>query len=62
MMVKLKEIEPLIELKKILPNENFIYYGDSENAPYGTRTTEEILETFQKVCENSVYSYKKQIC
>ncbi len=25
-------------------------------------TTQEILETFQKVCENSVYSYKKQIC
>ena len=25
-------------------------------------TTEEILETFQKVCENSIYSYKKQIC
>lgn len=25
-------------------------------------TTEEILETFQKICENSVYSYKKQIC
>ena len=25
-------------------------------------TTEDILETFQKICENSVYSYKKQIC
>ena len=25
-------------------------------------TTEEILETFEKACENSVYSYKKQIC
>ena len=25
-------------------------------------TTEEILETFEKICENSVYSYKKQIC
>ena len=25
-------------------------------------TVQEILETFQKVCENSVYSYKKQIC
>lgn len=24
--------------------------------------TEEILETFEKICENSVYSYKKQIC
>lgn len=25
-------------------------------------TTQEILETFQKVCENSIYSYKNQIC
>lgn len=25
-------------------------------------TTEEILEVFQKICENSIYSYKKQIC
>ncbi len=25
-------------------------------------TTQEILETFQKICENSVYSYRKQIC
>ena len=25
-------------------------------------TIEEILETFEKICENSVYSYKKQIC
>ena len=24
--------------------------------------TEEILETFEKICENSVYTYKKQIC
>ena len=25
-------------------------------------TTEEILQAFEKICENSVYSYKKQIC
>ena len=25
-------------------------------------TIEEILQTFEKVCENSVYSYKRQIC
>lgn len=24
--------------------------------------TQDILQTFQKICENSVYSYKKQIC
>lgn len=28
---------------RILPNENFIYYGDNLNAPYGDRTEDEIL-------------------
>lgn len=32
----------LKELIKILPNENFIYYGDSKNAPYGVKTKDEI--------------------
>ncbi len=36
----------LKELIKLLPNENFLYYGDSGNAPYGQKTTEEI----QKLC------------
>lgn len=32
----------LKESLKILPNENYIYYGDSINAPYGTKTEDEI--------------------
>ena len=28
--------------QKILPNENFIYYADTANMPYGNRTEEEI--------------------
>lgn len=32
----------LKESLKILPNENYIYYGDSINAPYGTKTETEI--------------------
>ena len=35
-------ISVLRELTKLLPNERFLYYGDSANAPYGTRTTEEV--------------------
>lgn len=34
----------LCEARKRLPHENFIYYGDSENAPYGTKTEDEIKE------------------
>lgn len=25
-----------------MPNEDFIYYGDSKHAPYGTKTLEEV--------------------
>lgn len=35
-------ISVLRELLKIMPEEDFFYYGDSKNAPYGTRTTEEV--------------------
>ena len=30
-------------LEEILPGENLIYFGDSRNAPYGTRTRAELL-------------------
>lgn len=32
----------LREALRLLPNENYIYYGDNANAPYGDRTEEEI--------------------
>lgn len=35
-------ISVLRELVKLLPNENYLYFGDSANAPYGARTTEDI--------------------
>ena len=35
-------ISVLKELVRLMPNENYIYYGDSLNAPYGTKPTEEV--------------------
>ncbi len=35
-------ISVLREAVKILPNENYVFFGDSANAPYGTRPIEEI--------------------
>lgn len=35
-------ISVLKELYKIMPEENYIYFGDSRNAPYGTKPLEEI--------------------
>lgn len=35
-------VSVLRHLRQELPNERFLYFGDSANAPYGTRSTEEI--------------------
>lgn len=35
-------ISVLRELVKLMPEENYIYFGDSKNAPYGTKTLEEV--------------------
>ncbi len=37
-------ISVLKELSRLMPNENYIYFGDSKNAPYGDKTDEEIRE------------------
>ena len=35
-------ISVLKELVALLPGENYLYFGDSANAPYGEKTTEEV--------------------
>ncbi len=35
-------ISVLRHLRRELPKERFLYFGDSANAPYGSRTTEEV--------------------
>lgn len=36
------------KLKKILPNEDYLYFGDLKNFPYGEKTYEELLEITTK--------------
>ena len=40
------------EAINIMPNEDYIYYGDSKNAPYGTKTAEEVKALTFSVVEN----------
>ena len=35
-------ISVLKELMHLMPEEHYLYFGDSANAPYGSRTTEEV--------------------
>ena len=37
-------ISVLRELLKIMPWENYLYFGDSANAPYGSKSKSEVLE------------------
>ena len=44
-------ISVLRDLKELMPNENFIYYGDSAYAPYGVKTKDEITKRCVEIIE-----------
>ena len=37
-------VSVLRHLRRMLPKENFLYFGDDANAPYGARTTRQVQE------------------
>lgn len=47
-------ISVLSQLWKIMPNEKYIYFGDSKNAPYGVRPTDEIKSLTFKNAEKMI--------
>lgn len=44
-------ISVLKELRKHMPNEHFIFYGDSAYAPYGTRESDYIIDRCIHICD-----------
>ena len=50
-------ISVLRQLRKLMPHENYIYYGDSANAPYGSRTTEEVRALTLAAAEKLITTY-----
>ena len=44
-------ISVLRELVKLLPGEDFLYYGDSAHAPYGTKEVSEVVKYTQIAAE-----------
>jgi glutamate racemase len=55
-------ISVLKKAVEIMPNEDFIYYGDSLNAPYGTKSTEEIRDLTFAVTEKLRAMGIKALC
>ena len=39
----------LSELKRIMPNENFIYFGDTARVPYGSKSKETIIDYSRQI-------------
>lgn len=39
----------LSELVNVMPNNNFLYFGDTKNMPYGTKTSDEIYSYTKKI-------------
>lgn len=37
------------QVKKLLPNENYIYFGDTKNMPYGEKTETQLLEFADRI-------------
>lgn len=54
-------ISVLRKLLRVLPNERYLYFGDSINAPYGTRPREEVealtLAAAEKLLERGIKAF-----
>ena len=45
-------ISVLRELAKTLPREDFIYFGDSANAPYGEKTSDQVMRLSRRIVDS----------
>lgn len=48
-------------VESLLKKEGFIYIGDSLNAPYGTKTKDEVFELSKKICDDLIAKDVKAI-
>ena len=47
-------VSVLTQLYKLMPNERYVYFGDIANAPYGTRSTEEVRQLTMAAAEQLI--------
>ena len=50
-------ISVLRQLCKLMPGERYVYFGDSANAPYGSRPTEEVRQLTLAAAEHLTKNY-----
>lgn len=54
-------ISTLNELTKQFPNERFIFYGDTKNAPYGSKTPDEVFQCTQRIMDELLAQHVKAV-
>lgn len=54
-------VSVLLELAKQMPNENFIFFGDSANAPYGEKSADEVRRLTFNIAERLFSSGAKAL-
>jgi glutamate racemase len=54
-------ISVLREMTKLMPQENFLFFGDSANAPYGERSPEEVCELSERITDTMIQRGAKAI-
>jgi glutamate racemase len=47
----------LRHLRRLLPQENYIYFGDTANAPYGSRSTQEVRQLTLAAADKLMAAY-----
>ena len=46
----------LSQLVKLMPDKDYVFFGDTKNVPYGTKTPQEIF-----ICTKKILEYFKNI-
>lgn len=54
-------VSVLAAIRKLMPAENLIYYGDSANAPYGVKSRQQVRQLSTAICDYLVEQGAKAI-
>lgn len=54
-------IGTLAALRRELPQERFLFYGDTANAPYGTKSREEVMGCINRIMEHMLQNNVKAV-
>ena len=54
-------IGTLAEMMRVLPRERFLFYGDTANAPYGTKSREDVMACVSRIMDHLLHQDVKAV-